>query len=111
LERQDSDVDDEVDLKMYFHFNNPSKSVLVDFVSKQPFPLNDPVAVEYLDKLEDGVPVEHSDKWGKATQPYAVSLKSRLVMAANTEFWSKGVLQLDSTKFSDPLWTHYTISN
>ena len=43
------EVSEESDLLAYFHFNNPQKPYLIDFVSK-----NEAGPIEYLQKLPDG---------------------------------------------------------
>lgn len=97
------EVSEESDLLAYFHFNNPQKPFLIDFVSK-----NEAGPLEYLQKLPDGEPLEHSDKWGKTSIPYSVQLPSPVTLqqAASTEFWALGSVTLNSIPYNFDTWTH-----
>lgn len=64
-----------------------------------------------MEQLEEGKPIEHSDKWGKITIPFAVALNDCVDLLRNSEFWSRGHLRFDSVSFHDSEWTHYSVGD
>jgi hypothetical protein len=56
----------------YFHFNGAYQNKsLFDLVSQKSFG-----EITVNQQLDEGVPLEHSDKWGKPTKPHSVSLNA-----------------------------------
>ena len=64
--------------------------------------------------MNEGDPIEHSDKWGKISKPYSVSLpqglpKIDIPNVFSIEFFSKGELAVGGMVLHDDEWTHYCL--
>lgn len=60
-------------------------------------------------KLEEGNPLELSDKWGKPAHPYSVKLESTFEVGKTLEFWFCGDLEIQDTSFYYETFTHFAL--
>ena len=61
--------------------------------------------IVYNNLLNEGEPLEHSDKWGKPCKPYSVSLPEGIPYLPQSnhsiEFYSRGILIVGTKQFTD----------
>lgn len=62
-----------------------------------------------MKKLEEGIPIEHSDKWGKPSIPYSVSLSYKFQAGRTIEFWFNGSLKVEEHSFLVQNFTHFAV--
>ena len=109
----DDAFDEKNSLVHYFHFNNPSKSQLHDYAQGK----SRDEQVEYLKKLDEADPIEHSDKWGSRTQPYSVkatiSLTDFKPDEMILEFWTYRSFKINEYSYQCPEdeWTHFSFQS